>query len=55
MTSKDDKRAELKAAAEDAQGRGDREEVRRLLTELAALDKPEKAVQAKKTETRKKG
>jgi hypothetical protein len=53
--SKQDKAAELKAQAEDAQGRGDRDEVRRLLTELAKLNRPERAVAPKKTETRKRG
>jgi len=54
MTAKDDKREALQAEAADAQGRGDRDEVLRLLTELQKLDKPEKAVAPKKAETRKK-
>lgn len=53
--SKEQRREELKAQAADAQGRGDRDEVMRLLTELAELDKPERAVPKKRTETRKKG
>lgn len=51
----DQRREELKAAAAEAQGLGDRDEVMRLLTELADLDKSEKAVAPKRTETRKKG
>lgn len=54
MTAKDDKREQLKAQAAEAQGLGDRERVRDLLTQLAALDAPEKAVAPKRTETRKK-
>ena len=54
MTSKDDRRAKLIAQAQDAQGLGDREKVRELLTEIAELDKPERAVAAKRTETRTK-
>lgn len=53
MTSKDEQREALKAEAADAQGRGDRGRVLELLTDLAALDKPERAVQPKVTETRK--
>lgn len=53
MSSKDEARQSLIGAAADAQGRGDREAVRELLSALADLDKPEKAVQKKRTETRK--
>lgn len=53
-TSKDQRREELKAQAADAQGRGDRERVMELLTELAELDKPERAVPKKRTEKRAK-
>lgn len=53
--SKDDRREALKAAAADAQGRGERDEVLRLLTELQELDKPEKAIPKKQTEKRGTG
>jgi hypothetical protein len=48
------KQDELQAAYEDALGRGDREAAVEALNALQALRKPEKAVQAKRTETRKK-
>lgn len=52
--NKDQRREELKAAAAEAQGLGDRERVMELLTELAELDKPERAVPKKRTEKRKR-
>jgi len=55
MTGKDEKREALKADYADALGRGDRDRALEALTALAELDKPEKAVRPKKTETRKKG
>ncbi len=48
------KQDELQAAYEDARGRGDRDAALKALEALQALRKPERAVQAKKTETRKK-
>lgn len=54
MTKKDETRERLIAEAADAQGLGDRERVRELLEQLAALDKPQKATAPKRTETRKK-
>jgi hypothetical protein len=53
MTTKDDRRERLIAEAREAQGLGDREKTRELLEQLAELDKPEKAVPAKSTETRR--
>jgi hypothetical protein len=49
------KQEDLQAAYEDALGHGDREAALEALNALQALRKPEKAVAAKKTETRKKG
>lgn len=53
--TKEEKRKALLHEAAEAQGFGDREKVRELLTQLAELDKPERAVKPKRTETRKKG
>lgn len=49
------KQDDLQAVYEDALGRGDREAALAALTDLQALQKPEKAVAKKTTETRKKG